>query len=211
MGKEIAVRVVAQRDPDHFHTITVDVETAWVSCSCGVNYPPVFRVFDGKLLLCDRLMCSHIDAVLVAGERAMVHPEDLEAANVASALVEGKIVMPGGWRGSWRRNMRWRGLSKGGLARPGPAGAKTDRRVKKGAGPMVCFTGASSVPRSELIEQAVQAGWEAIDRPSKHIDVLVTADPLLITKKVQVARESGVPIVSYDEWASVMEDGLLPE
>jgi hypothetical protein len=90
------IRVVSQSIPDYYHLVTVSDDGAKVSCSC-----PALGGF-----------CSHIDAVLVANERAMVHPDDLAIADEARALTLGKIAVPSSWKGSWRGEFGWRGLKR---------------------------------------------------------------------------------------------------
>jgi hypothetical protein len=181
----ISIRVLAKTVASEHRTVIVTRDGGAVSCDCDG--------FGG-------VICSHVDAVLIAEERAMVHPEDRELADVATALVRGRIVVPDTWRAAWRKNLRWRGLSSRGSV----------RRVRDGSKPLVCFTGTLDRPRAELIAQAQAAGWETIDSPSPFTDVLVAADPLGASRKLKAARTNRTPIVTCEEWSELMHDGELP-
>lgn len=65
----INIRVRAKTDNDSWRIITVEESGSPVSCDCGG--------FDG-------IICSHIDAVLICEERAMVHTDDLTLADQAT-------------------------------------------------------------------------------------------------------------------------------
>lgn len=181
----LVIRVSAKTRVAEYRTITVAEDGSFVECDCNG--------FGG-------LICSHIDAVLVAQERAMVHSDDLVLADRACALVGARIVVPDDWRGAWRKNLRWRGLSS--------RGAK--RRVRDDSKPRVCFTGAMDRPRAELTSEAELNGWEVMGSPSPYTDVLVAADPLGTSGKLKKARQHGTPIVSPEEWSLLMTDGVLP-
>lgn len=182
----ITIRVKAKTDPEAFRVITVGDDGSSIVCDCDG--------FIGGI-------CSHIDAALVAQERAMVHPDDWRSADRAAALVGTRIVVPTDWKGSWRKNLRWRGLSSRG---------SVTRRVRDHSKPLVCFTGTLDRARAELIAEAENAGWETINSPSPYTDVLVAADPLGNSNKLKAAREHGTPIVSCEEWSTLMTDGVLP-
>ena len=202
-------RIQDMRDAGYIHTIEVSGSAGTVCCSCGAEYPNGGMVqYEGMAYPLMRHMCSHIDAVLIAGERAMVPMEDYAAADKAAAIIANSIpiILPDSWKGSWRRNLRWRGLSKQGRAR-----RKATAAASPSGKPVVCFTGTLASPRSTLIEQATSAGWEAIDRPGKTMDVLVAADPTASSRKLQIARQLGIPIVSHEEWEMLMMDGVLPD
>lgn len=184
---EICFRVKAKTGLEAWRIVTVSGEGDVIHCDCAG--------FDG-------LICSHIDAVLVAGERAMVASDDLEAADKAAMLTAGKIVLPETWRGSWRRKLDWRGISH------------VERRkrsyVRDSSKPLVCFTGNCGRPRTDLTSEAKANGWEVVNRPSAHLDVLVAADPTGKSAKLQVARTHAIPIVDIEIWASLMLDGEIP-
>lgn len=179
------VRVGSKRAPGTFHIVTVLADGSGAVCDCDG--------FDG-------LICSHIDAVLIAGERAMVPLEDHALANLASAAVEGRIAPPSTWQGSWRRDLAWRCLSS----------RAPRRRLGQSGKPVVCFTGSMPRPRKELVVEADGAGWETVDSPSPVISVLVAADANGKSVKLAYARKNGIPIVALDDWPAVLADGVLP-
>jgi hypothetical protein len=181
----VTIRVSAKTAADEYRIITVADDGSTFGCDCGG--------FSG-------LICSHIDAVLVAQERAMVHPDDWLAADSAVVLIGASIVLPDDWKGAWRKNLRWRGLSSRGSV----------RRRRDSSKPVVCFTGTLDRPRSALLAEAVERGWETIDSASPNIDVLVAADPLGNSGKLKAARRNGTPIVTREEWSILMTDGVLP-
>lgn len=176
------IRVASKSDPHTYRTLTIDGGA--VRCDCDG--------FDGAI-------CSHLDAVILAGERFMVPVEDHPLAEEACRLIAGAVIIPESWKGSWRRNLQWRGLS-----------SESPRRRVGGAGkPVVCFTGAMSRPRKELIAEAEAAGWETVDGPSPAITVLVAADARATTGKLSYARKNAIPIVALDEWPDLMLDGVI--
>lgn len=181
----ITIRVSAKTSAGEFRTIRIADDGSNFECDCK-GYSVQF--------------CAHIDAVLVAQERAMVHLDDWAAADRAVALLATRVVIPDDWKGSWRKNLKWRGLSS--------RGAST-RRVRSNNKPLVCFTGNPGRPRAELKAEAELGGWETIDSPSPYTDVLVAADPLGTTGKLKAARKNGTPIVTLDEWTTLMTDGVL--
>src|SRR5665213_1716164 len=117
-GTMFKIGVVAKTDASVLRWLTVEPATGHVTCDCDG--------FDG-------VICSHVDAVLIAGERAMIRPEDVEAADAAMLALAGKLITPPHWKGSWRQNKHWRGLSR----------ATPHRRVGSSGLPVVCFTGGA--------------------------------------------------------------------
>lgn len=187
----LEIRVKASHDPEHFLHITVSDDGKKVGCDCEG-----FTIWVGG-------MCRHVDAVLIANERAMVHPDDLEIADRAWKLVAGKISVPENWKASWRRDLRWRGLSGG------PKRVANPRNTGK---PLVCFTGTlPGKTRAEWIAEAAAHGWDTTDGPSRFTDVLVAADPHGTSSKLKKAREFRTPIVTAEEWEAVIADGVLPD
>jgi hypothetical protein len=169
--------------------------------------PGVFRIIcvrDGRAACdCngyDGKFCSHIDATLVAGERAMVPDADHSIADQAMMAVAGKIRVPADWKGSWRKMMQWRGLSAG---RP-----RSSRTGATGL-PIVCFTEAMPKSRATLLEESRNRGWEPVNTVHSLIDVLVAADPAGNSAKLTYARQKGIPILTYNEWISLSLDGEL--
>lgn len=180
------IRVVSQSIPDYYHLVTVSDDGAKVSCSC-----PALGGF-----------CSHIDAVLVANERAMVHPDDLAIADEARALTLGKIAVPSSWKGSWRGEFGWRGLKR----------QAANYNPRRSGRPLVCFTGTlRGKTRKQWLDEAVANGWDTTDEPSRFTDVLVAADPEGKSAKLKAARTFSTAIVNAEEWQEVMLDGVLEE
>ena len=184
--RNISFRCAAKTDDDEFRIVSVIWPGPQISCDCdGFNHH----------------YCSHIDATLVAGERAMVPRADWPAADEAMIDVSGFVMVPPDWRASWRKNMAWRGL----VLRSKP------RRTGLTGKPLVCFTGAMPRPRKLLCKEAVAAGWETVDAPHSKIDVLVATDPTGSSAKLKFAREHGIPILVFDEWTSLTIDGEFVE
>lgn len=187
----IKIRVKSKSNPDIYHIISVDELDDSIGCDCSG-----FLIGDAKI-------CRHIDAVLIANERAMVHPDDYSAADRAWSSVVGKISVPASWRATWRQDLRWRGLA---------GGPKAVANPRNSGRPLVCFTGTlPGKTRAEWIAEATAHGWDATDGPSRFTDVLVAADPHGTSSKLKKAREFQTPIVTADEWAVVMTDGVLPD
>lgn len=185
-GHRMKIRVQAKSAADEYRHISVSPDGTKIQCDCDG--------FSGS-------MCSHIDAVLIAQEQAMVHPDDRKVAKTAIKAIAGRLDTPPEWKGSWRKNLRWRGLSSQG---------SITRRVRDETKPLVCFTGKLHKERAELIQEAEANGWETIDSPSPHTSVLVAADPTGSSSKLMNARKNGTPIITGEEWVMLMEDGVIP-
>lgn len=181
----ICIRVKAKTEFGGWRTIKI-VDDVDVSCDC-----------DGF----KSGICSHIDAVLVAGEQAMVHPDDLDIAQREAELLAGLITVPKTWRGTWRRELAWRGISRSGLSRR--------RYIRQSDRPLVAFTGCKN--RAAMLVQAKANGWDVTDEPSSYLDVLVAANPTGSSAKLRKARDASIPVVSPDEWEALMTDGVLPD
>ena len=182
----LVIRVHSQTEIDLFYSITVSDDGSKILCECGSQSG----------------MCSHIDAVLIANERAMVHLADHAIADAARELTLGKIRVPANWRGAWRRKLIWRGLS---------GASKRQRNPRESGKPLVCFTGKlPPKERADWISDAVANGWDTTDSPSRFTDVLVAADPTGNSAKLKAARQHRTPIVTTEEWSAVMVDGVLP-
>lgn len=184
----VSIRVQAKTEPA-FRTISFDPETQEIECDCC---PPPWT------------FCSHVDAVLISGERHMLHPADHAAADfIASRLAT--ITPPEGWRGSWRRNRRWRGLPT--IDRKPPE--KSNQHLSVGVSedeyskwPGVCFTGQFESSRADLAEQAKKRGWRPTGSVTSETCVLVAVDPKGDSNKIRAAARAGVPIVTIDEWVA---------
>lgn len=177
---------VQSKTEDRWRNLTVSEDGQRVACNCG-GFAAGF--------------CSHIDAVLVANERAMVKPEDRPLADQAYHAAKGKIAVPPTWKGVWRRALWWRGLKRSALG----------FNPRNSGKPLVCFTGAlPGKSRKDWLAEARANGWDTTDEPSRFTDALVAADPLGNSAKMKMARQHNTPIVSPEEWVGVMLDGELP-
>lgn len=192
MGKRIfenyTIRVKTRSEADEPRTVTVSKRGCHVHCSC----PGFTDEETGGF-------CSHIDAVLLNGERAMVYPDDHTNADLAAKAAFGMITTPPNWKGSWRRNLRWRGLTYCGL---------NAHRARDPGLPIVCFTGKLYAERKSLLAEARENGWETIDSPSAKTHVLVAEDPTAASAKLKKARAYGTPILSGGEWQSLLSKAL---
>ena len=188
----IKFRCRAKTD-DAFRVITVDPGLKAASCDCDG--------FDG-------FFCAHIDATLLAGERFMVPDEDRNLADRAMAIVLGRIPIPFDWKASWRKNNVWRGLSA-------PRGPRQRADMKDAFGddyysrPKVCFTGTGPCSRKDLLQQARDAGWQAVEKFQSEIKLLVAEDPTRNTSKLMQARKLAIPVLSYEEWSELSADGVF--
>lgn len=187
MVDEISFRVASKSTVDKFYTVTVGGEIAQFRCNC--------RGFEAGY-------CSHGDAVLFSKETNMVPDSDIAAAQMAIALVDGKIAHPPNWSASWKKDMRWRGITRAGNRRV------ASRRTS--GNPLVCFTGKLPVSRQQMIDSAKDAKWDVTDEPSPFTDVLVAADPNGQSAKLKKARQCGTVIVTCEEWPIIMITGELP-
>lgn len=182
----INFRVASSSEEDLLYTVTVD-DAGRASCDC----PGFAR---GRF-------CRHIDAVLVCREWAMVPEADRAAAEQAMCATECKITAPAAWKATWRKDWAWRGLSA----------TRAPVNPRRSGKPLVCFTGKlPGKKRSEWIAEARAAGWDTTDEPSPFIDVLVASDPDAGTAKLKKARKNRTAVVSAEEWADIMLDGVLP-
>lgn len=183
------IRVHAKTKGDEYRQLTIAPDGTAVRCDC--------RGFQNGF-------CAHIDAVLVAGERAMVADEDHAIADAAMILVTKVIVTPENWKASWRDNRSWRGLTRTGARRA---------KIRAAGKPIVCFTGGKNAGqnRAAWMANAHANGWETINSASRSTDVLVADDVCGSSGKLKAARQNGTMVVSYDDWRDLMMDGVLPE
>jgi NAD-dependent DNA ligase len=66
-------------------------------------------------------------------------------------------------------------------------------------------------PRKELLREAEASGWETVNRTHSKISVLVAADPDGESAKLCYAREKGIPILTFADWAALTTDGELTQ
>lgn len=183
------VRVLAKTQGGAYRTISISEDGGSVVCDCQ-GYVGGF--------------CAHIDAVLVAGERAMVPDEDHQTADLAMTLVAKTITTPANWKAAWRNDRAWRGLSRSGTRRA--AARRADGKS------IVCFTGGKLAGRNRAAfrAEAEANGWATINSASRSTDVLVADDVHGSSGKLKAARAYGTLIVSYDDWQELMTDGVIP-
>lgn len=181
--RSVRIRVAAKTELDAWRVVKIVGKS--INCDCAG-----FR--DG--------ICSHIDAVIVSGETAMVHPDDRDIARECSQQLRSLVEVPKAWKASWRRETKWRGLQVQ------PAPKRTHVRISDR--PLVAFTGCKN--RKAMIEEAKANGWDVTDEPSAHLDVLVAANPSANTNKIKAARISNVPIIHENDWSEVMVTGVIP-
>lgn len=163
---------------DAWHVVLVP-DVGHVMCSCaGVNW------------------CSHIDATLIAGERAMVAPEDRETANLAQIAARGRVGATDGWQAHWRGNRRWRGLP--------PARITSLETSRKTGTPMMSVEGLGN-SRRDIITRSKEAGWMVVPRPVTGCLFHVSPDPSRDSSATEAARQRGIPIASYEEWEGMVE------
>jgi len=161
---------------DAWHVVLVPPE-GHVMCSCaGVDW------------------CSHIDATLVAGERAMVATEDRETANLAQIAAKGRIGAPEGWQAHWRGKRRWRGL---------PPARITSRDMSMATGtPMVSVEGLGNA-RRDIVALSAAAGWMVVARPVTGCLFHIAPDADRDSAASEAARRAGIPIATYAEWSGM--------
>lgn len=184
VGRTVSFRVAAKTEPGEFRTITMAVTgegEAEISCDCGNDF------------------CAHIDATLVVGERAMVPPEDRAKADLIMNMSKGQIIPPKDWKRSWWRDYKWRDVV-GTRQVNHPPGWKPAPMAGSTGKPVVCFTGQGPKQRRELVGEAKASGWDTTNNPTAQIKVLVAEDPNGNSRKLEFAREFGIPIITYDEW-----------
>lgn len=181
----IRIRVQAKTE-DAFRIIRYDVYSNELSCSCCTDDYP---------------FCSHIDAVLIAGERHMVHPEDRETADLLMRDIP-PIAIPPDWKGSWRRNKRWRGIPV--IERTHQTKYADLLDVGGGPAPVVVFTGQFDVSRNELVAEARLNGWQTAGTTRNDVKFVVASSDLFSSNKVNAARKKGIPVIGLAEWRSIM-------
>lgn len=182
--RSVRIRVAAKTELDAWRVVKIVGRS--INCDCAG-----FR--DG--------ICSHIDAVIVSGETAMVHPDDRELARQCSQQLRSLVEVPKDWKASWMRETKWRGLQ----VQP----AQKRNYVRISDRPLVAFTGCKN--RKAMIEEAKANGWDVTDEPSAHLDVLVAANPSANTNKIKAARTNNVPIIHEHDWSEVMVTGVIPD
>jgi len=72
---------------------------------------------------------------------------------------------------------------------------------------MVVFTGEMSVPRPVWEKRAVAAGLVPRSGVTKKVKLVVTADPDSLSGKARKAADYGIPIVTEEAFAAMLERG----
>ena len=72
-------------------------------------------------------------------------------------------------------------------------------------GKSICFTGKSSMTRSEMQALATKAGFEVKDGVSKDLTYLVLADPSSTSSKALKARKLGTILLSEEDFVKMTE------
>lgn len=184
------IRVQAKTE-EAFRTIFIALPSGNVRCSCWPE-PDFF--------------CAHVDAVLVAGERHMVHPDDRALADIVQQSI-APLNIPADWKGSWRRNKRWRGLPVTDRAKPRskrellPAEIDIEEYERR---PAVVFTGALPVSRGEASSHAMAHGWQAVATVRSDVMYLVTGSENASPRKIKMAEARGLPVLNYDQWLEIL-------
>ncbi len=177
-GKKLVFRCRSMSFDNEYHFIEVP-EQGHVICSCrGESW------------------CSHIEATLIAGERAMVPDRDRMIADKAQVIAKGRIGPPEDWKADWRKNRKWRGLPV--------FQSKAMKLLTKGT-PVVSIQGRG-IKRKLSEEIAAENDWEIVPSPVRGVLVHVSADD---DKSAQRARDLGIPISSHEEWPSVAKIGHI--
>lgn len=177
------------------YQIVFDTETDDLSCSCQHFTKAKF--------------CSHIDATLIAGERAMIEEEDQPIADEIMTILQQKkkaISVPDDWKASWRADLEWRGFFEDKRATWYRDGKKI---------PAVCFTGKDpknpQKSRASYLKEAEAKGFHVSKLFCKSLNIVVAPSPLTNTNKVKGAAAWNIPVLSYDEWALLTADGEIVE
>lgn len=177
MKKSIVFRCRSMTTDD-FHHIEVP-PTGHVMCSCrGESW------------------CSHIEATLVFGERAMVPEEDRAAADKAQVLAKGRIGAPADWKANWRSNRRWRGIHQ--------REPRAMTLLRSGV-PVVSLQG-KGIARRISARIAQQNGWSVVPAPTKGVIVHVSDEEEGDARRDH-AISLGIIVLTHEQWPSIAPMG----
>lgn len=142
--------------------------------------------------------CSHIDATLVHGERAMVPSEDHKQANRAEALMKKILRPPQDWKSNWKSNRRWRGL-----------GVRESAAMKllRSGNPVVSIQGRGILQKAS-VRIARQNGWAVVSMPAKGVLIHVS-DEAETDPKIIHAQNLGIMIVPHEQWSVIAPMGHI--
>lgn len=170
----ITFRCAGRSDRSEMHVVRVERGRAICSCQ-GVDW------------------CSHIDAVLNAGERFMVPEADRPAADRAQRALRGILHAPEGWQASWRDDRVWRGLA--------PPRNGDVERAKWDGRPTVCFIGSGPAGnRAEYVDHAASLGWRIVENPAILTTLVVASPDSLGTKRGTAAIAFALPVITHEQW-----------
>lgn len=165
---------------DEYHHIEVPA-AGYITCSCqGASW------------------CSHIEATLVCGERAMVPPEDRLEADKAQVIARGRLHAPEDWKAVWRANRKWRGL---------PPRETKAMSILRGGRPVVSMEGRGKL-RSQAEQIAQENQWEVVSSPSRGVLVHVTDRPDG-NPRIEQARKLDILVLTHDEWPRIASIGHM--
>lgn len=177
MGVIIRVRSMSE---DRWHSI--EVEPSIATCSCmGLNW------------------CSHIDAVLMCGERYMVHPEDRKTTDKVAAIIRPKLIADPEWKAHWRSNRRWRGL---------PVRRSRAEELLHQGMPVVSVEGTKT-QRTQASAIAEEHGWAVTTSASKGCLVHISRNPDGDSTQTNHARRLGIMITSHEDWPTIAPIGHI--
>ena len=163
---------------DEYHHIEVPVQ-GHVTCSCrGESW------------------CSHIEATLVAGERAMVPKEDRVEADRAQVLAKGRIGPPPDWKSNWRNNRRWRGMSM----------RESNAMTMMRAGTPVVSMQGTGLTKRQSARIAQNNGWGIVPSPVKGVIVHVSDEPEGDQKR-EHALSLGIIVLTHEQWPAIAPMG----
>jgi len=141
--------------------------------------------------------CSHIDATLVAGERAMVPAIEHAEANRAQIAARGRLRPPQDWKGHWRSNRRWRGLP--------PVRSTALAKCRSSGSPMMSLEGRGA-GRQEILDLSHSSGWMVTPHPTRGCLFHIVPHGTTTSRAACKARKDGIPILSYEEWRVLAGD-----
>lgn len=169
-------------EPSQFHLVDVS-QDGRIVCSC-TGEPGRF--------------CSHIDATLVHGERAMVPREDRHIADRAQAQLRGMLKPHKNWKSHWLTKRKWRGL-------PPRLSHAAEVSAKDGM-PLLSLEGRGK-RRRNAEEMITRKGWMIAPRPVRGcVFHLIPDDAEAIGKAAEAAAARSIPIITYQEWLELAED-----
>ncbi|MGH3624246.1 MAG: exonuclease domain-containing protein [Sciscionella sp.] len=96
------------------------------------------------------------------------------------------------------------------VATTGPADLSVQRRQGLALGDLVVFTGQMVQPRETWEQRAVSAGLQVTGGVTKKTRLVVAADPDSMSGKAKKARDYGIPVVTENAFATMLEAMCVP-